>query len=411
LLLIGCASGKKAYLKNSVKNAADKNHFMGFMLFNPKTDKTLFEYNSHKYFTPASNTKIFTLYTGLELLPDNIASLNYVQENDTLFIKGTGDPTLLHPYFKNTTVIQFLTNHPSSIITIKNDNFYDDAYGPGWAWEDFGYYFMPERAAFPIYGNVVENYFVGDSLAVKPLLFKNNFTVTKKPFPREEKSNSFYIEATEKDTIETPFITSNTLLQNLLHDVTNKKITVSNSSTKKENWKTLYTLPKDSLLKRMMVVSDNFLAEQIHVMASATVTDSLSVKKSINYILENHLKEIPQSPRWVDGSGLSRYNLFTPNSMVYVLNQMYKTLPRERLFNLFPVGGVSGTLENWYGNTTPYVYAKSGTLGNNYCLSGYVITKKGKTLIFSFMANHFKQSTNSIRRELQALLAHVREKY
>ena len=38
-------------------------------------------------------------------------------------------------------------------------------------------------------------------------------------------------------------------------------------------------------------------------------------------MLENQLKDIKQQPRWVDGSGLSRYNLFSPMSFVDGANQ------------------------------------------------------------------------------------------
>ncbi|MGB5661848.1 D-alanyl-D-alanine carboxypeptidase, partial [Eudoraea sp.] len=168
----------------------------------------------------------------------------------------------------------------------------------------------------------------------------------------------------------------------------------------------------DSINKRMMQESDNFLAEQLLLLASSTLSDTLNTGTAIAYMLENHLKDLKQPPRWVDGSGLSRYNLFSPEAMVYVLNAIYREVPKERLFHLFAEGGKSGTISDWYpGNPQPYIYAKTGTLGNNHNISGYLITKSGKTLIFSFMNNHFMNPASEIKKQMQYVFEWVRDNY
>jgi D-alanyl-D-alanine carboxypeptidase/D-alanyl-D-alanine-endopeptidase (penicillin-binding protein 4) len=175
---------------------------------------------------------------------------------------------------------------------------------------------------------------------------------------------------------------------------------------------TLYGIDTDSLYVRLMHESDNFIAEQLLIMASGILTDTLNSENARNHILKNQLKDLPQHPRWVDGSGLSRYNLFTPQSMVYVLNLLYKEVPEERLLSIFPAGGVSGTVESWYGGIEePYIFAKSGSLSNNYCLSGYLRTKKGKLLIFSFMNNHFRHSPSEVKERMQTIFEVIREGY
>jgi len=168
----------------------------------------------------------------------------------------------------------------------------------------------------------------------------------------------------------------------------------------------------DSINKRMMQESDNFLAEQLLLLASSTLSDTLNTGTAIEYMLENHLKDLKQPPRWVDGSGLSRYNLFSPEAMVYVLNAIHREVPKERLFHLFAEGGESGTISDWYqGNPQPYIYAKTGTLGNNHNISGYLITKSGKTLIFSFMNNHFTNPASEIKQQMQYVFEWVRDNY
>ncbi len=75
-LLVSCASaGKTALRKKSKRTLAEnlfENHFSGIMILDPEKQDTLFAINSDKYFTPASNTKLFTFYTALQLLPDRI---------------------------------------------------------------------------------------------------------------------------------------------------------------------------------------------------------------------------------------------------------------------------------------------------------------------------------------------------
>lgn len=91
---------------------------------------------------------------------------------------------------------------------------------------------------------------------------------------------------------------------------------------------------------------------------------------------------------------------------------MHQNIPQERLFQFFPVGGKSGTLKSWFsGNPTPYIFAKSGTLGNNYNLSGYLVTNSGKILIFSYMNNHYMHSNNNIKEKMQTTFEFLRDNY
>ncbi len=97
---------------------------------------------------------------------------------------------------------------------------------------------------------------------------------------------------------------------------------------------------------------------------------------------------------------------------MYVLHRMYEEVPRERLFAIFPAGGVSGTLKEWYaGDREPYIFAKTGTLSNNLCLSGYLQTRSGNLLIFSFMNNHFRQPSLEIKEGMRRVFEWLRDTY
>lgn len=409
LLIFNCKSSQISnHLESAMGTAFYKNQFTGFMVYNPRTKDTVYSHNADRYFTPASNTKIFTLFAALQYLPEKIPALKYTVNQDTLVVKGTGDPSFLHPYFKDSTALNFLKKH--TYVKVVTGNYHDEKFGPGWAWEDYDTYFSPERSAFPMYGNVLTITNATDLKTYPEVLeAQTNYTLTSKR--RDFNANNFYYKLSQKDTIEVPFVLDNTLIKQLWNDLLPNKVEFT-PHTAIVTDQILYSIPSDSLYKRMMHVSDNFLAEQLLILASSTVSDSLQTDGVRNSILENELIDLKQKPKWVDGSGLSRYNLFTPLSFVQVLEKLYGRIPRERLFNFFPAGGHSGTLKQWYASETqPYIYAKSGSFGNNYCLSGYLLTKSGEVLIFSFMNNHFTATSNDVKTQMQTIFEYLRDHY
>lgn len=408
--LTSCSPTKHQLKKQTtqvLKDTIFKNQFLGVLIYDPIKKDTLISLNSDKYFLPASNTKIFTLYTALQTLPEKIPALKYVSINDTLYIKGTGDPTFMHSYFKDSTTISFLRKYKN--INLYLDNFESERYGPGWAWDDYEYYYQPERSSFPIYGNVA-TISKKESLQVHPDFFRNEVIELVHQKRREMYRNTFYYNPGSNDTIETPFMVDKVLIKTLLESALDKKIKLSDSFPIGEI-KTLYSVSSDSVYKRMMDVSDNFLAEQLLVLSSATLSDTLSVEKAQENILKNQLSDLNEMPRWVDGSGLSRYNLFSPKSFIQILEKLYKEQPKERLFNLFPIKGRFEAAADSIENGTPYIYAKSGSFGNNYSLSGYLLTKSGKVLIFSFMNNHYREATTDLQKRMYAIFENLRDHY
>ena len=114
ILFLGCSTTKRRIVRDidiDLDASHYRNQFTGFLLIDPISNDTIYNRNSTKYFTPASYTKLFTLYASLKLIPESIPALRYIRKNDTLFVQGTGDPSLLHPYLKDSTAIQFLQKH------------------------------------------------------------------------------------------------------------------------------------------------------------------------------------------------------------------------------------------------------------------------------------------------------------
>ena len=403
-----CSTAKRVE-KDLEKQSEINNYFRGFVVYNTKKHKEIVNYNGAKYFTPASNTKLFTFYTAYRTFKDSVVGLQYVKKGDSLIIKGTADPSLLYG-FEESKTLDFLKDSNRDIYLL-DENIAEAPYGEGWSWDDYVYYYMPEKNLFPMYGNIIE-ISKNDYIEVTPEYFKNFTEINnKKSIRREKDRNQYFVKPSDQFAErQMPFVTSNQLVSNLLSREIGKNVTLIKN---KNNYyfKHLYSVSYDSLYHKMLHISDNFIAEQLMLQVGIKVDSTYSVKNAIDYSLNHYLQKIPQKPRWVDGSGLSRYNLFTPESYVFLLKKMYNEIPKEKLFDYFPAGGESGTLENYFANNKPYIYAKTGTLSNNFNLSGYLITKKGTVLIFSYMNNHYKGSSSSRKKEMEVFFKKLYNSY
>lgn len=421
-ILTSCSSVKRASHRiedNLESSSVFRQSFAGLAVYDPVEHKMIFEHNADKYFTPASNTKLFSFYTGLQVLGDSIPALHYTIAHDSLIFKGTGDPSFLYADVAKSATYEFLADNDYKLFYYSPE-FTEKFFGPGWAWDDYSDYYSAERTNFPVYGNRVHFKFKkGDPKpVVSPKIFEDSlvFSANGKPtLQRAIASNSFnYSNPDNANDFEkeVPFKYSPEIIANILQDTLHKKVTTIYKLPKDIQLdRTYYSLPADSIYKHMLEVSDNFIAEQILFMASDKIADTLKTAIAINYMKKNYLQDLPDEPVWVDGSGLSRYNLFTPRTMVKILEKIKNEVPYQKLFHLMPNGGKSGTLKNYYKAEEPYIFAKTGTLSNNHSLSGFLKTRSGKILIFSFMNSNYTIPTSSLKDGMETILKTIRDNY
>lgn len=416
-LLIGC-SPKTHIVKQLRLTETTFSDHTGFVLFDPGENKTLISYNDQKYFTPASNTKIFTFYTSLKLLGDSAIAFKYKISNDSLLIWGMGDPSFLNPdVFTNDRAFSFLKNNPRKIY-LSQSHFQTTALGAGWSWDDYPFGYSPERSAVSMYGNLIaiqknnSRKLIATPSFFQPYILEETDVHATEEITRDLDANTLrhYPGKKGRSRWSVPIHFSPALTTSLLRDTLKKSVDVVWKPLPKDAL-ILRSVPLDSLLKVMMVDSDNHIAEQLLLQCAAVVSDTLQPEIAIRYATKQLLADLPDAPQWVDGSGLSRFNLFTPRSIVSIWSKIYSTIPSERLFKLLAVGGKSGTIKNWYKAEVPYIYAKTGTLSNNHCLSGFIKTKKGKTLIFGMMSNNYVASTSELRKQMETILKDIYEKY
>lgn len=415
-------SARKYILEDSAFSAAHT----GISVFDPEKGTYLFRYQDRKYFIPASNTKIITCYAGMKSIGEKITGIYYTENDTAFFLVPSGDPTFLHKDFPLQPVAELIKSTRKKIY-MSPLGWNDLPLGPGWSWDDYSESYMPERSPFPVYGNIIRWYQVklkkenplipsdttdtfiysdpeleGDVSFGKPAADRN-FSVERK-----RDLNSFIIhEGNQRNAeVAVPFVTNGiTMALALVKDSLHKEILPLEGKfplSWRRDLTPLYSRNLDSMLKPMMYRSDNFFAEQTLLMVGDKLNGEMNSQETIRRLLETELSGFPDKPKWVDGSGLSRFNLFSPDDFVWILAKMKKEFSWDRITDIFPTGG-NGTLGT-YRQDSARIYAKSGTLTGVTALSGFLITNKNKVLIFSVMVNNHRQSAARIRKSFSAFL-------
>src|SRR6185369_5465810 len=188
ILLFFLASCSSARIVKEIKETENQlQEHVGFYLYDLASKKVKVDYNGAKYFTPASNTKIFTLYTSLKLLGDSVSSLKFITRGDSLIFQGMGDPSFCYKnVFDNGRTFNFLKQHQSKLFFVSN-NFQTERLGPGWAWDDYNEDYSAERSAFPIYGNVISiRKYAEEVLVFQPALVEADFLKSDEVHDKEE---------------------------------------------------------------------------------------------------------------------------------------------------------------------------------------------------------------------------------
>ena len=425
-LLASCGLEKK--MGKSARGVLDadviRTAHIGISIYEPATGKYWYDYQGDRYFVPASNTKIPTCYAAMKHLGDSLVSFSYDEYPGRIVIFPSGDPSFLNPEFIIQPGVDFL-KAVGKPIELNRSAWKESPLGPGWSWGDYEEPYAAERSIMPLYGNLMTISGSLRALQVEPRAAIRTLTVTGSidnsfvsSIHRTRTGNHITIAggantpATRRVTLDTE---DGEIIAPLLKDTLH--LAVEDGITRKAvrmppalNSGEIFSQATDSLLRPMMHRSDNFYAEQSLLMVSNRLLGVMNDRMVIDTLLKNDFNDLPQKPRWVDGSGLSRYNLFTPQDFVAILNKMRREFGMDRLRTILPTGG-EGTISSYYKADSGYIYGKTGTLSGVVAFSGFLTTRKNKQLIFSILVNNHTGSAADVRRAVEKFLLSVRNQY
>ena len=388
-----------------------------------QTGETIISENANKACLPGSNMKLFTFYAAWKVFGDSLSAGCLYQQRDSLIFIPSGDPGFLYKDLGHDVLLNRLKDSGKEIIFVAWPETDAEVFGTGWAWDDDGKSFQPGRSPLAIYGGRlslskrpnqaprVPGSLFDDSYQYLPGSRKTTeIELTKKPFENTIELNR-KINKNDSFDLLFSFYPSQELLLDLLSDTLEKEVETTHYLPYEKDRKCFYR-PAQQLYKEMLFESDNFIAEQLMFMIGREATGTFSVEGGIRFSRNNLLSEINSSGmQWVDGSGLSRYNLVSPATVSALLCHMSGEMGVEQLKAYLPEGGKEGTIANYYWGDPGYVWAKTGTLKNNYALSGVLESRSGRQMAFSIMVNHHTVHRNEIIKAIESMLKHARDEF
>ncbi len=160
------------------------------------------------------------------------------------------------------------------------------------------------------------------------------------------------------------------------------------------------SVPFKNVLNVLMKESQNLYAESLVKLLGARFGKGGSFEEGAK-VVKATLRRLgvdENAYSYKDGSGLSRYNYISRAQLATILRNMYYHRYGQIFREALPIAGVDGTIDYRLRGTIAQgrIFAKTGTISNARCLSGYAITRDGETLVFSTMFNNFLCDVNVV---------------
>ncbi len=453
VMLLGCSTSHSVVssLDPVSQLRADINSVLSDSLFIPthaaikvvalEDNTVLYERDSKVLMHPASNMKLFTSAAALSILDTNylLKTSVFIDRypsdslvNGALYLKGYGNPDFTDADADSlaAAVRRFGITTIAGDLILDNSYFDDEYWGAGWTWDDESDPDAPYIDALSINKNCITIIVTSDSMNISAytepmtdfvtITMKATIAIDSIRNPLKIKCllmnnpNTIVIEGelpkfsymTQKVSLRRPEYYTGTLFRESLKRA---GILVNGNLVDGLVPKTVpeiacHIQPIEKVITAMNKVSDNLAAENLIKIIGAekygipgTTRHGLTMVKL--FLSEAGIDTVQCSV--ADGSGVSRYNLFSADQIVQFLTALYKQ-PKifSILYHSLPIAGIDGTLSERMVSypASTNLHAKTGTLNGVSCLSGYVQTRDGEMLTFSILMQNFNTSPAAYRR-------------
>ena len=351
----------------------------------PLTGDTIFSINHTKSMIPASNIKLFTTATALEIMGKDYQLSTQILSDDVelsdsvldgnIYIKGFGNSAFTSSDLDS--LIEVLKNTGLKRITgniIGDDNFFDDVYvRDDWINDEKANVKLPPISALVIDRNT-------------KIIQRKKWGKWRNYRVNIDNPPEFAAEMLEKKLIESGISVQGNVQTG---ETPESAIMICQSS-----------IDLSRLIQMINKHSDNFLAECLFKTIGATASGKqgnsfFSTQTILNFIEDNAIYSYGSSI--VDGSGISRFDQITVSAIVGLLEKMYFDLKNfPDFFNSLSIAGVDGTLADRMNRSINF-RGKTGTLNGVSSLSGYLTTKNEDELIISIMFEFERGGTRRYR--------------
>ena len=370
---------------------------MAILIYNPLTQDTIISINHTQAMIPASNTKLFTAATALELMSgDYLISTKILADeepkngtiNGNIYIKGYGNPIFTSDDLND--LIDELYESGIRKITgnvIGDDTYFDNVYSrDDWISEERANVKLP-----PISAIVID---------------RNRTVVSKK---RKGRYRNYFVN------VENPPLFAAKLLREKL--ISSGIEIGGNAISSKTSGNAVVLVESNIELRELIELinknSDNFYAECLFKTLGAVYSGEqgnsfFSTQAILSYIEDSGIYS--SGTKIVDGSGISRFDQVTAGALVGLLEKMYFNINKyEDFYNSLSIAGVDGTLhKRMIGTAAENNFrGKTGTLNGVSSISGYVTTADDDDIIVCMMfeftnggANKYKSIQDRIIEKL-----------
>lgn len=424
-------SSIKKHIDNLIR-AHDKHINIGIAIKDLTTGKTLYQKNATRYFTPASNMKLYTdaaalLYLGPDFRYQNSLYIDARQINNgtvkgNIYLSFSGDPSL-----NSARLSQLLANlkkinvrRISGDLILSSEIASAKPYGPGWMIEDTEYAYGAPVAPFIIDKNTV-SFNIAPAMRVggKAIIHfpDTHVEVNNEVQTKSNRTKSCYLKFRIDDTnrllasgcirnnrpsidktlaIKSSFLWAKLITQQQLKALGigfDGQIRQGNlaSTAKLIAWEE--SPPLSEIVNQTLKESDNAYADSLFLKLTQYLNKKPTWYQATQAlkILLNKLTGLNlQKAVIVDGSGLSRYNLVTPQQTIELLAYLHTNFAiNHEYISALPIGGRDGTLKRRLlgSHQVDRVRAKTGSMLGIISLAGYLSSKNQHTLAFSMMIN------------------------